>query len=497
MRSLLPVLLIAGAAALWIACAAPESLNADEAAAKGDGASRKPNFIIILVDDLGWADVGCFGSTYYETPNIDLLAAGGMRFTDAYAACAVCSPTRASILTGRYPARIGITDWIRARFQGGKIPEDRKAPDNWTGRKNQKVQCPANALWMEHSEYTIAEALKEAGYVSCHIGKWHLGADDWYPEKQGFDINIGGCDYGQPPSYFDPYKGRQGDIPTLKPRREGEYLTDREADEAVKFIREHRDRPFFLYLANYAVHTPIQAKEDLKAKYEKKEKTHQKNAAYAAMIESVDDAVSRVMEVLDECGLEEKTMIVFFSDNGGLAGVTSNAPLRSGKGYPYEGGIRVPCIVRWPDKVLPQSMSRTPISSVDFFPTICEAAGVKPHPDRRVDGMSLAPLFASAESLPREALFWHFPHYRGKNTPPYSIIRARNWKLIKRYDGGKEYELFDLKSDPGETADLSAQQPDKVMELDAKLKAWLEDVGAKVPRPNPEYDPDWKPGKKK
>ena len=202
-------------------------------------AARKPNFVLILVDDMGWADTGCYGSHYYETPNIDKLASQGMRFTNAYAACAVCSPTRASIMTGRYPARLGVTDWIRSRFQGGQIPADKKNPTAYVGGKNQKLLCPPNALWMELEEVTIAEALKPAGYVTCHIGKWHLGTDDWYPDKQGFDYNIGGCDYGQPPTYFDPYfrKG-QGDIPTLPPRRTGEYLTDREANEAVRFIRE-------------------------------------------------------------------------------------------------------------------------------------------------------------------------------------------------------------------------------------------------------------------
>jgi arylsulfatase A-like enzyme len=306
-----------------------------------ENTDKKPNIVFILVDDLGWIDTGCYGSKYYETPNIDKLAAEGMRFTDAYAACAVCSPTRAAVMTGRYPARLGVTDWIRARFQGGIIPENKKNPTEYIGGKNKKLLCPPNALWMELEEITIAEALKPVGYTSCHIGKWHLGADDWYPDRQGFDFNVGGCDFGQPPHYFDPYfrKG-QGSIPTLEPRRKGEYLTDREADEAVKFIHNHKDKPFFLYMAHYTVHTPIQAKEDLIEKYKAKPPTNQKNPTYAAMVESLDDAVGRICSALDELDLAENTIIFFTSDNGGLLGPTNNAPLRSGKGFPYEGGIR-------------------------------------------------------------------------------------------------------------------------------------------------------------
>jgi arylsulfatase A len=452
---------------------------------------RKPNFVLILVDDMGWADTGCYGSRYYETPNIDRLAAQGMRFTNAYAACAVCSPTRASIMTGRYPARLGVTDWIRSRFQGGKIPADKKNPTQYVGGKNQKLRCPPNALWMELDEITIAEALKPAGYTSCHIGKWHLGADDWYPDKQGFDYNIGGCDYGQPPTYFDPYfrKG-QGDIPTLPPRLTGEYLTDREADEAVNFIRTHKDKPFFLYMAHYAVHTPIEAKADVVHKYQGKPPTQQKNARYAAMVESVDDAVGRICATLDELGLTDHTVVLFTSDNGGLLPVTNNAPLRSGKGYPYEGGIREPLIVRWPGVVRPGSTSDEPVTSVDYFPTFCEAAGVPLPTDREIDGVSLVEHLRSGgrQTLDREALFWHFPHYRGSDVVPYSIIRAGDWKLIKQYEG-PTFELFNLKEDPSELSDLSKVLPEKVRELDARLQAWLLRTGAKLPVPNPAYAP--------
>jgi arylsulfatase A len=471
----------AGAASLAVQGCAGAS---QRLASKATG--NKPNFVLILVDDLGWMDTGCYGSRFYETPNIDRLAAEGMKFTDGYAACAVCSPTRAAVMTGRYPARLGVTDWIRARFQGGKIPEDKKNPSEYVGGKNKKLLCPPNALWMELEEVTIAEALKSAGYTSCHIGKWHLGADEWYPDKQGFDFNIGGCDFGQPPSYFDPYSRKgQGPIPTLEPRRTDEYLTDRESDEAVEFIRRHKDKPFFLYMAHYAVHTPIQGKADLVAKYKAKEATNQKNPAYAAMVESVDDAVGKITAVLDELDLADRTIVFFTSDNGGLMGVTNNAPLRAGKGHPYEGGIREPVIVRWPKVIKAGTISHEPVTSVDYFPTICEAAGVPLPADRAIDGVSLLAHLKSdgTKRLDREAIFWHFPHYRG-SIVPYSIMRAGDWKLIKRYEG-KNFELFNLKEDLSEENDLSEEMPEKVRELDAKLSDWLRSAGAKLPRPNP------------
>jgi arylsulfatase A-like enzyme len=454
----------------------------------GGSSQKKPNFVLILVDDLGWMDTGCYGSKFYDTPNIDRLAAEGMRFTDGYAACAVCSPTRAAVMTGRYPARLGVTDWIHARFQGGKIPANRKKPAEYVGGKNRKLLCPPNALWMELGEITIAEALKPLGYTSCHIGKWHLGADDWYPDKQGFDFNIGGCDFGQPPSYFDPYSRKgQGPIPTLKARRNGEYLTDREAIEAVNFIRRHKDKPFFLYMAHYAVHTPIQAKKNLIGKYKAKKPTNQKNPTYAAMVESVDDAVGKIRSVLDELNLVDNTIIFFTSDNGGLMGVTSNVPLRAGKGHPYEGGIREPLIVRWPKVIKPGTISHEPVTSVDYFPTICEAAGGLLPYDRPIDGTSIVKHLKSngTKSLEREAIFWHFPHYRG-GIVPYSIIRAGEWKLIKRYEG-KTFELFNLKADLSEKIDLSKKMPEKVKELDTKLSRWLQATRAKLPRSNPDY----------
>ena len=453
-------------------------------------AAQPPNIILILVDDLGWMDLSCQGSRYYETPNLDRLAAQGMRFTNAYAACAVCSPTRAAIQTGRYPARLGVTDWIRSRFQGGAIPADKKNPSGFTGGRR-KFLVPKNALWMESEEVTIAELLKPGGYVSCHIGKWHLGADDWYPQKQGYHFNYGGCDYGQPPDYFDPFnkpKHRhamiRAGIPHLPGRKPGQYLSDREAEEAVAFIEKHKDKPFFLNMDNYAVHTPIQAKAEVTAKYEKKTKTRQKNAKYAAMVESVDDCAGRIMAALEKHGIADRTMIIFTSDNGGLLGPTNNAPLRSGKGYAYEGGIRVPLLIKWPGVVKPGTTSAEPVTSVDYFPTIAEVTGLDLPEGRDIDGLSLAKHLSSQgkQKLARDAIYWHFPHYR-HNPGPYSIIREGDWKLIKFYGG--PMELFDLKNDLGETKNLAAAMPEKVKGLESRLLAHLKSVGAKMPKPNP------------
>jgi len=452
-------------------------------------AAKPLNVVLILVDDLGWMDLSCQGSRYFETPHIDRLAADGMRFTDAYAACAVCSPTRAAVQTGRYPGRLGVTDWIRSRFQGGTIPTDKKNPSGFSGGKR-KFLVPKNALWMESEEVTIAELLKPAGYVTCHIGKWHLGADDWYPQKQGYDFNYGGCDYGQPPSYFDPFnqpKHRhamiRGGIPHLPGRKLGQYLSDREAEEAVAFIEKHKDKPFFLNMDNYAVHTPIQAKVEVTAKYAKKPKTNQKNAKYAAMVESVDDCAGRIMDALEEHGIADRTMIIFTSDNGGLVGPTSNAPLRSGKGYAYEGGIRVPLIIKWPGVVKPGVTSTEPVTSVDYLPTIAEVTGLDLPKGRAIDGISLAEHLSSQgkQSIEREGIYWHFPHYR-HNPGPYSIIREGPWKLIKFYEG--PMELFNLKDDLGETKNLASVMPKKVKELNSRLLAHLKSIGAKMPKFN-------------
>ena len=479
-----------GLCALGILAAAmaAASMGAADADAAGNG-RRPPNFVIILVDDLGWTDLGCQGSTYYQTPQIDRLAAHGMRLTNGYAACAVCSPTRASIQTGRYPARLGVTDWIRARFQGGIIGPDGKSPSGYTGGPSQKLLCPENALFMELDEITLAEALKPAGYVSCHIGKWHLGQEAHFPEKQGYDVNIGGCDLGQPPGYFDPYKAKQPlyAFPNLPPRKAGEYLTDREADEAVAFLRAHKDKPFFLNMCHYCVHTPLQGKKDVVAKYNARPKTNQKNAVYAAMVESVDDATGKILAALDELGIADRTVVIFTSDNGGLLGSTDNAPLRSGKGFPYEGGIRVPWIVRWPGAVKPGSTSSVPVSSIDILPTLLELAGAPLPKDRPIDGLSLVPLLKQSGTLDRRDLFWHYPHYRF----PRGTLRHRAFGRLEadQVVPGRRVELYNLADDLGERNDLAASMPEKVRQLDARLTAWTRSVGAKMPKANPNYRP--------
>ena len=435
----------------------------------GCGAKKsRPNIIVILIDDLGWTDLGCYGSQFYETPNIDRLAAQGMRFTNGYAACTVCSPTRASLLTGKYPARLHLTDWIPGH-----------------ARPFAKLSVPKFNQELPLEEITIAEALKPAGYVSGHIGKWHLGKEPFYPEKQGFALNLGGTHKGSPPSYFSPYR-----IPTLKDGPEGEYLTDRLAVEAEEFVEVHKDEPFFLYWSHFAVHTPLQAKKEITEKYERKRdpEAPQNNAVYAAMIESVDQAVGGLMDKLETLGLAEKTIIFFMSDNGGLARVTSNQPLRAGKGSAYEGGVREPMIVKWPGVVEPGSECHTPVMSIDFYPTILEMAGVRPPEGNKVDGLSLVPLLKRQGDLDREALFWHYPHYHPGGATPYSAIRKGDYRLIEFFEDGHK-ELYNLAEDIGETRDLASVLPDKVRELSKELENWRKDVNAQMPQPNPDYDP--------
>lgn len=457
---------------------------------------RPLNFILILVDDLGWMDLSCQGSDFYRTPNIDRLASGGMRFTDGYAACAVCSPTRAAVQTGRHPHRLGVTDWIRSRFQRGGIGTPDANPTEYVGNPKRKLLCPPNPYWMEHSEVTLAEVLKNNGYQTAYIGKWHLGDPDWYPEHQGFDVNRGGCDYGQPPSFFDPYNQPKGRHETLREgiyklpgRNPGEYLTHREADEAVALIESWKDKPFFIQLSHYAVHTPIQAPEEMAARYVDTPGRTQKNAKYAAMVESVDQSTGMLLDALETHGIDDRTVILFTSDNGGLDNKnnpTDNAPLRSGKGYAYEGGIRVPFLVRLPGVIPGGRVSDTPVTSVDIFPTFLELAGIDPPKDREIDGLSLAGHLKSGgeSSLQRVDLLWHFPHYR-HDPGPYSILRRGDWKLIKWWEGG--HELYDLRKDPGEQSNLAAQNPTTVKMLDEWLVNELTKTGARFPKPNPEY----------
>lgn len=453
-------------------------------------ATPPPNVIVVLVDDLGWIDLGCQGSDFYRTPNIDRLAATGMRFTDGYASCAVCSPTRAALMTGRSPARLGITDWIRGEFQlsARQWPNIRdRFGYHRTATADRELLTPVNELQLPHSEITLAELLKPIGYASAFIGKWHLGGRGHLPVDQGFDENYGGWDYGQPPSYFDPFVERPRlpmGIPTLAPRQPGEYLTDREADEAVGFIERNKDRPFLLYLSHYAVHTPIQAKKDLITRYEAlRDGQGQDDAVYAAMVHSVDDAMGRLLETLDRTGLTDRTLIVFTGDNGGLdrqGRPTENAPLRSGKGYAYEGGLRTPWIVRWPGVTEAGAVSSEPIASIDLLPTIAAAVGTRPPADRAIDGIDLSPALQGGK-LPDRALVWHFPHYRhGPGHDPYSVIRQGDLKLIRFYDPAKT-ELYNLANDLGETNDLAGSMQTKTEQLEALLDDRLQDVGARLP----------------
>jgi len=447
---------------------APLSPLATTHAADSPPAS-KPNIVFVLTDDLGWTDGGCFGSKFYETPNIDRLATQGMRFTDNYAACAVCSPSRAAILTGQYPARLHLTDWL----VGGPPP-------------NMKFNIPAWTTHLSLEAPNLARSLKAAGYVSASIGKWHLGKKEYWPEKQGFDLNVGGCDMGQPPTYFSPYR-----IPTLTDGPKGEFLSDRLTDEALKFIEQNKDKPFFLYLPHYAVHRPIMAKPGVIAKYKAKanpQNPHH-NPVYAGLVESVDDSVGRVMAKLEELKLADNTIVIFTSDNGAVPGDTSNLPLRKGKGSPYEGGDRVPLIVKWPGVTKPGSVCNAPVNGVDFYPTLLALAGVTPPPGP-VDGESMVPLLRGTGAMKREDIFWHFPHYRGKITP-YSIIREGDWKLIEFLEDMR-VELYNLKEDIGEARDLATTMPDKVNALRKKLHDWRAKVGAQMITPNPNYDPNYK-----
>jgi arylsulfatase A-like enzyme len=470
-------------------------LGVTNAADRVDG---RPNVILIVVDDLGWMDLSCQGSEFYKTPHIDRVATQGIRFLNGYAASAVCSPTRAAIQTGRYPHRLGVTDWIRSRFQRSTDEPITSNPTEYTSDPKQPLSCPPNPFFLEPSERTIADMLSSSGYRCGYVGKWHLGDDAFYPEKRGYHVNKGGCDYGQPPSFFDPFNNPMHPNPHIKAgiynlpgRNPGEYLTKREADEVVSLIQEWKDRPFFIQLSHYAVHTPIQALPEVEAKYSKVTGKTKQNAKYAAMVESVDESMRSICECLEQLNLADNTLVIFTSDNGGLDNrgePTDNAPLRSGKGYAYEGGIRVPLIVRWPNKIPAGTVSSAAVSSIDFFPTILEACGEQAPADRPIDGISLVSHLKSggAESLNRTDLVWHFPHYR-HDPGPYSILRSGDWKLIKYWHG--KQELFQLNDDPTESNDLAALLPDRVREMDQRLVEKLTSDGAKLPRPNTNYVP--------
>jgi arylsulfatase A-like enzyme len=447
-------------------CAAPSGHGA--ARARPTIAQVRPNIVFIMIDDLGWADLGCQGNRLIETPHIDRLASQGMRFTDAYAAAPVCSPTRAAALTGLSPARLRITTHIPDR--PGFAPKDAKL----------KSAPTLDRLPLEH--VTIAERLKAAGYATAFVGKWHLagrgGAGDpaFYPERQGFDVNIGGCAMGGPPTFFDPYR-----IPTIENRRPGEYLPDRLAAEAVAFVKAQKDNPFLLCLWPYTVHWPMEAPEVLLKKYAPRRGRGIKDTRYAAMVEAMDAAVGRVVRAIDELGLGGRTLIIFTSDNGAFGGVADNRPLRAAKGYLYEGGIRVPLVVRWPGVVKPGSVSRTPVITTDFHPTILAAAGLELDPSRPCDGESLMPVLRGTGSLKRTALCFHFPNYawHGDNRLG-SAVREGDLKLIEYFDDGS-VELYNLAEDIGETRDLSGALPEKAARLRRHLHRWRRETKAAEP----------------
>lgn len=442
---------------------------------------KRPNFVFILVDDLGWADVKCnFPETFYDTPNIDKLAEQGVRFIHAYSANPVCSPTRAAIMTGKHPNRVNITDWIP-----GNDPT------------NRPLLGPQDADELALEEVTLAEKLKEAGYKTFFSGKWHLGDEGFFPENQGFDINLGGHHRGSPPGgYYSPYNN-----PKLTDGPEGEYLTDRLTDESIRFLEENQENPFLLFLSYYTVHTPIQAAKRYSEKYETKRETlgldsipHKKegegwtklvqeDAAYASMVAAMDENVGRLLDALAENGRNKNTWVVFTSDNGGLSTLyrknapTSNGPLRAGKGWCYEGGIRVPLIVTGPEITNPGRVSEQPVVSMDFFTTILTLAGI---PHKKNDGENLAPILTEERELQRNELFWHFPHYHGSGWKPGSAIRKENWKLVVHYEENQT-ELFNLADDPGEMTDVSAENRQKGIELKKLLDEKLSATNGRLP----------------
>lgn len=502
----------------------------------GTGSSdRPPNVVFFLVDDLGWTDVGCYGSSFYETPNIDKLAQEGVKFTNAYAACHVCSPTRASIMTGKYPARINLTDWLPGR-------------NDFAYQRFKNVE-PVQQLPLD--EKTLADALKEQGYATAIFGKWHLDEITSDPTKYGFDIHVPkGWGKGWPLTYYAPFR-----LPNYD-GNPGEYLTDRLTTDALQYIDDNRDKPFFLFLSHFAVHDPIEGRPDLVEKYKKKLasmkepdgtpyilegnpdaedpltldervslladtaydgfsqlprgtvkiKQRQDNVQFAGVVEAMDESLGRVVAKLKELGIYDNTIVIFASDNGGMAAAnfgrpskvldpttpdkhfsTSNLPLRGAKGWMYEGGIRVPVIVKWSGVKNPGSVCDVPIISTDFYPSILAMAGLPLLPEQHVDGKSIVPLLQGASTLDREAIYWHFPHYSNHGMQsPGGAIRYGNLKLLEYYENGT-VQLFDLAKDPGELNDISKENPEQVKKLRDMLHEWRKSVNAQMMVPNPEY----------
>jgi arylsulfatase A-like enzyme len=471
------------------------------------------NVVFIIADDLGARDITpCNPACFYDTPNLQRLADSGVRFSDAYAACPVCSPTRSAVITGQWPARTRNTDYFGGpnEFLGQSLPEayDPAVDGTFRGHRNRPLWPAPYLGQLAEAHTTLAEALRAHGYATFFAGKWHLGPEGSWPEDHGFDINKGGVGRGSPPGgkrYFSPYGN-----PRLADGPPGEHLPDRLAEETVRFIRIHRDQPFLAYLSFYSVHTPLMAPDALVAKYKqrrrdrelvdafapeppRKNRIVQSQPVYAGMVEAMDAAVGRVLDALDECGVADRTLVIFTSDNGGLStsegSPTSNLPHRAGKGWMYEGGIRVPLLVRLPGVTKPGSSSNWPVTSTDYFPTILEAAGLPPLPDQHRDGVSFLPALegpAAGDGLLHERpLFWHYPHWGNQGGIPAAAVRKGDWKLIDWY-WGKEEELFNLADDPDEQKNLAASHPTKAAELRRLLDAFRDDTSALMPAVNPQ-----------
>lgn len=488
--------------ALLVLIAAVSNGKLDRVALALEDASPKPNFVFFLVDDLGYMDIGAYNpDTFYDTPNVDHLAATGMRFTNGYAANPVCSPTRYSIMTGRYPSRVGATNW----FSGTREARFRGAPLNDR---------------MPLEEVTLAEALQRAGYQTAFLGKWHLGpTEEFWPKAQGFEINIGGHHRGSPPGgYFAPFRN-----PRLEDGPRGEHLTERLTDESLRILDSFAaaEGPFLLYLSFYTVHIPLQAPEDLVDKYRGKAEAlptedqfaeeeqvwpvdrprrvriRQSHPTYAAMVETMDRSIGRVLERLEQLGIADNTVVCFMSDNGGLSTAegspTSNLPLRGGKGWVYEGGIREPLLIKWPGTTQAGSTCDVPVISTDFYPTLLDIAGLPPQPEQHKDGVSLVPLLRGKASLPEDrSLFWHYPHYSNQGGFPGGAIRDGAWKLVERYEDGQVH-LYNLKDDIGERNDVAQDHPDRVAAMRGKLHDWYNEVGAKFLQAKPDGPQPWRP----
>ncbi len=459
---------------------------------------QNKNILFILVDDFGYNDISYRDNSFYETPNIDKLAHESMVFNEGYASCQVCSPSRASILTGKSPARHGITDWL-------------EAPSSKAWREqghNDKLLPAAYKLSLPLEYTTLPEVLKEKGYNTFFAGKWHLGGQGSLPEDHGFDINIGGGHSGYPVGgYFSPFKNSK-----LSDGKKGENLSMRLANETVNFIKQNKDKPFFAFLSFYAVHGPIETSKEKWKKYRDKAEHQgieeqgykmgkylpirqtQDNPIYGGLVESMDAAVGHVLNQLKEFGLDENTIVIFTSDNGGVSSgdsySTSNLPLREGKGSQYEGGIKEPYFIKVPWLNNENKQSNIPVIGTDFYPTILELIDSELKPEEHQDGVSLLPIL-NGQTIPDRPLIWHYPHYGNQGGQPASIIRKGNWKLIYFYED-ENVELYNLKNDVGELTDLSQSNPTLVSELKVELFEYLNKVGAKFPQKDSLYDPSLK-----